>query len=102
MAERGDSLDPDTKAKLDGLQDMLGGLGVNLKELTGDGSRNKNAEGELRHFLLSCVKMSVERLGVRSSVLHPLRLFADGKMPKEEAANSEVFKHIGVCASDLT
>lgn len=94
LDKKGEGADPALKERLKGLEEQLDSLGLGL-----GGGSNK----ELAEFLGGCVAMSMRRAGVRRpSTLGALRKMANNKLTPEQAADTELFRMVGVCVAELT
>lgn len=97
LDKKGESADPALKERLQGLEQQLESLGLGL------GGGSVGATKELHEFLAGCVSMSIRRAGVRRpSTLGALRKMANNKLTPTQAAETELFRMVGVCIAELT
>lgn len=93
-------VDPDLKAKLDGLQSQLASLG--LGDLGGSGYSSVPVK-ELQEFLTSCVGLTMKRVGAsRPATIGTLKRLANGKLTPTEAATQDFWRMTATCINHLT
>jgi len=97
---KGEGADPELKARLAGLEQQLGSLG--LGSLTGGPTAGVSSP-ELTEFLSACVAMTVRRAGLqRPSTLNALASAADGKMTPAAAQQNDIWRQVATCISQFT
>lgn len=100
LAKKGDSVDPELKERLQGLEQQLDSL--NLDGLTGLAGGAGSGSKELQEFLGGCIMMSLRRAGARRpQTLGALRRLAKG-VTQEEGADVELVRMVAVCVNELT
>jgi type VI protein secretion system component VasK len=98
LDKKGDGADPALKARLEGLEQQLSGLGLgNLV------NPEQASSPELREFLGSCVMMSLKRAGAqRPATLAALARLADKETTMERAGDFEFVRMVAVCVNEMT
>lgn len=101
---KGDSADPDLKARLAGLSGQLASLGLgDMAENLGGGGLPQSKE--LTEFLTVCVGLSMKQMtgaGGRGQANLALKLLAKDKLKPEQAKTMDMWKLTATCINELT